>query len=268
MKLRPGVTFHDGEKLDAAAVKFNIERHKTMPGSNRRGELAPVTSVDVVDPMTVRLNLSAPFSPLLAAARRPRRHDGLAQGGAGRGRQVRRQPGVLGAVQVRRARRAGPHRARALSQLLEQGRDPFRQDHLPADRRLDGAPRQPAVRPARLHRAHGAVRRAGAQERQPLQDLEDHRDRLPGHHDQRRQERSGAEESARPGPARARGVRAVARPRGHRAGRDGRRGGRSATSGWRRPTRTTRRTCRSRSATSPGRRRCCRRPACPTRRSR
>jgi peptide/nickel transport system substrate-binding protein len=66
IKLRPGVTFHDGEKFDAAAAKFNIERHKTMPGSNRRGELAPVASVDVVDPMTVRLNLSAPFAPLLA----------------------------------------------------------------------------------------------------------------------------------------------------------------------------------------------------------
>ena len=60
------MTFHDGEKLDAAAVKFNIERHKNLPGSNRRGELAPVASVDVVDPATVRLNLSAPFSPLLA----------------------------------------------------------------------------------------------------------------------------------------------------------------------------------------------------------
>jgi peptide/nickel transport system substrate-binding protein len=67
MKLRPGVTFHDGEKLDAAAVKFNLERHKTMPGSNRRGELAPLAGVDVVDPLTVKLNLSAPFSPLLAA---------------------------------------------------------------------------------------------------------------------------------------------------------------------------------------------------------
>ena len=66
MKLRQGVTFHDGEKFDAAAVKFNIERHKTMAGSNRRGELAPVASVDVVDASTVRLNLSAPFSPLLA----------------------------------------------------------------------------------------------------------------------------------------------------------------------------------------------------------
>src|SRR5438128_12440208 len=26
IKLRQGVTFHDGEKLDAAAVKFNLER--------------------------------------------------------------------------------------------------------------------------------------------------------------------------------------------------------------------------------------------------
>jgi peptide/nickel transport system substrate-binding protein len=66
IKLRQGVTFHDGEKLDAAAVKFNIERHKSMQGSNRRGELAPVTSVDAVDAQTVRLNLAAPFAPLLA----------------------------------------------------------------------------------------------------------------------------------------------------------------------------------------------------------
>src|ERR1700757_4925838 len=66
LKIRPGVTFHDGERLDAAAVKYNIDRHKNMPGSNRRGELAPVASVDVVDPMTVRINLSAPFAPLLA----------------------------------------------------------------------------------------------------------------------------------------------------------------------------------------------------------
>src|SRR5207248_1679044 len=67
INLRQGVTFHDGEKFDAAAVKYNIERHKNMAGSNRRGELAPVASVDVVDASTVRLNLAAPFSPLLAA---------------------------------------------------------------------------------------------------------------------------------------------------------------------------------------------------------
>ena len=67
LKLRTDVTFHDGETMDAAAVKFNLERHKTMPGSNRSGELRPVTSIDVVDAATVRLNLSAPFTPLLAA---------------------------------------------------------------------------------------------------------------------------------------------------------------------------------------------------------
>jgi peptide/nickel transport system substrate-binding protein len=66
IRLRTDVTFHDGEKLDAAAVKYSLERHKTMAGSNRRGELAPLASVDIVDPATVRLNLSAPFSPLLA----------------------------------------------------------------------------------------------------------------------------------------------------------------------------------------------------------
>ena len=67
IKLRNDVTFQDGEKFDAAAVKFNIERHKTMAGSNRSGELRPVASVDVVDPQTVKLNLSSPFTPILAA---------------------------------------------------------------------------------------------------------------------------------------------------------------------------------------------------------
>jgi peptide/nickel transport system substrate-binding protein len=66
IKLRQGVTFHDGEKLDAASVKYNLERHKNMKGSSRRGELAVVSSVDAVDPQTVRINLAAPFAPLLA----------------------------------------------------------------------------------------------------------------------------------------------------------------------------------------------------------
>src|SRR5437773_12289295 len=55
LKLRPGVTCHDGEKLDAAAVKFSLERHKNMAGSNRRGDLAPAASVDVVGVHSVRL---------------------------------------------------------------------------------------------------------------------------------------------------------------------------------------------------------------------
>jgi peptide/nickel transport system substrate-binding protein len=66
IKLRPNVVFHDGEKFDAEAAKFSLERHMTMTGSFRRPELAQVASVDVVDPLTIKLNLKAPFSPLIA----------------------------------------------------------------------------------------------------------------------------------------------------------------------------------------------------------
>ena len=66
MKLRQGVKFQDGEPFDAAAVKFNIERHLKLPGSNRKAEISAVTAVDIVDDHTVKLILSAPFAPLLA----------------------------------------------------------------------------------------------------------------------------------------------------------------------------------------------------------
>ncbi|KAB1072328.1 ABC transporter substrate-binding protein [Methylobacterium planeticum] len=66
MHLRPGVTFHDGEPLDAAAAKYSIERHLKMPGSQRRGEIAPIDTVEVVDPLTFTIKLKQPFAPLLA----------------------------------------------------------------------------------------------------------------------------------------------------------------------------------------------------------
>ncbi|MCP8940799.1 ABC transporter substrate-binding protein [Alsobacter sp. SYSU M60028] len=65
-KLREGVKFHDGEPFNAEAVKFNIERAKTLPESRRKSEITSVASVDVVDPMTVRLNLSQPDVTVLA----------------------------------------------------------------------------------------------------------------------------------------------------------------------------------------------------------
>ena len=65
IKLRPGVKFHDGEPLDAAAAKFSFDRHLTMQGSFRKPELAVVEAVDVVDPLTIRLKLKTPFSPLI-----------------------------------------------------------------------------------------------------------------------------------------------------------------------------------------------------------
>jgi len=66
IKLRPGVKFQDGEALDAEAAKFSLERHLTMQGSFRKPELATVDHVDVVDPLTIKLVLKTPFSPLIA----------------------------------------------------------------------------------------------------------------------------------------------------------------------------------------------------------
>jgi peptide/nickel transport system substrate-binding protein len=66
IKLRPGVKFHDGEAMDAEAVKSSLERHMTMQGSFRKPELAAVDKVEVADPLTVRLLLKSPFSPLIA----------------------------------------------------------------------------------------------------------------------------------------------------------------------------------------------------------
>jgi peptide/nickel transport system substrate-binding protein len=67
IKLRDGVTFQDGEKFDAEAVKYKLNRDLTAKGSMRRGEISSVETVDVIDPLTVLLTLHAPSSPLLAA---------------------------------------------------------------------------------------------------------------------------------------------------------------------------------------------------------
>jgi peptide/nickel transport system substrate-binding protein len=66
LTLRDGVTFQDGEKLDADAVKANLQRYQNAPESLRKGELKPVSSVEVVDPHTVRLHLTKPYAPLVA----------------------------------------------------------------------------------------------------------------------------------------------------------------------------------------------------------
>jgi len=66
LKLRQGVVFHDGEPFDAAAAKFSLERHLTMQGSNRKGEISALQSVDIIDDHTIRINLARPFAPLLA----------------------------------------------------------------------------------------------------------------------------------------------------------------------------------------------------------
>ena len=66
IKLRPGVKFHDGEPFNAEAAKYSLDRHLNMKGSFRKPEIGSVTSVEIVDPMTIKLVLKEPFSPLLA----------------------------------------------------------------------------------------------------------------------------------------------------------------------------------------------------------
>src|SRR6266849_4159143 len=66
IKLRPGVKFHDGEEFNAEAAKFSLDRHLTMTGSFRKPELAAVDRVETVDPLTIRIVLKTPFSPLIA----------------------------------------------------------------------------------------------------------------------------------------------------------------------------------------------------------
>ena len=58
--------FHDGTDFNAEAAKFNFNRMKTEPKSVRKGEVANVDSVDVVDAYTIKLNLKKPDAALLA----------------------------------------------------------------------------------------------------------------------------------------------------------------------------------------------------------
>jgi peptide/nickel transport system substrate-binding protein len=66
LHLRPNVLFHDGEKFDAAAVKYSLERDLTMQGSFRRAELSAIDHIEVVDPLTVRIVLKSPSGPFLS----------------------------------------------------------------------------------------------------------------------------------------------------------------------------------------------------------
>ncbi|WP_323013254.1 ABC transporter substrate-binding protein [Devosia sp.] len=58
-KLHDGVTFHDGTSFDADDVKFTFDRILAEDSSNAHREFyTPITSVTVVDPLTVEFKLS------------------------------------------------------------------------------------------------------------------------------------------------------------------------------------------------------------------
>lgn len=72
IKLRGGVTFHDGTPFNADAVKINIDRLRN-PDNNlsRRSLVSMVNEVQVVDDLTVKLLLDAPFGAMIASLAHP-----------------------------------------------------------------------------------------------------------------------------------------------------------------------------------------------------
>ena len=65
-KLKKNVLFHDGTKVDAAAVKFTIDRlMDPATRSSMRSFLESVHSVEVLDPHSVQIRLKQPYAFML-----------------------------------------------------------------------------------------------------------------------------------------------------------------------------------------------------------
>ncbi|MFN0026204.1 MAG: ABC transporter substrate-binding protein [Acidimicrobiales bacterium] len=64
LTLRPGVSFHDGTPLDAAAAKANLDRQKAS--RLNAGSLDPLQEVIVEDDRTIALRLKVPWTALPA----------------------------------------------------------------------------------------------------------------------------------------------------------------------------------------------------------
>lgn len=65
-RLRDGVTFHDGTSMDAEDVKFSLDRATADDSANAQKSLFDgIETVEVIDPLTVRITLSEPNGNLL-----------------------------------------------------------------------------------------------------------------------------------------------------------------------------------------------------------
>ena len=60
IRLRPGVQFHDGVAVDAAAVKANLDAFRASPSVGYG--MSQVTEIVVVDDLTVEVRMNAPWS--------------------------------------------------------------------------------------------------------------------------------------------------------------------------------------------------------------
>jgi len=64
--LREGVRFHDGTEMSAEDVKFSLDRARDEDSTNAQKHLfAAIAAVEVVDPLTVRVELSHPQGAFL-----------------------------------------------------------------------------------------------------------------------------------------------------------------------------------------------------------
>ncbi|HEU0165981.1 MAG TPA: ABC transporter substrate-binding protein, partial [Thermomicrobiales bacterium] len=64
--LRKGITFHDGTDFNADAVKFTFDRlMDPKTAAPAAGWVTAIKGSTVIDPSTVTIDLSTPFSPLL-----------------------------------------------------------------------------------------------------------------------------------------------------------------------------------------------------------
>lgn len=64
--LREGVTFHNGDPLDAEAVKWSLDRLMENEDSEHHGKMATVDNVEATGSHEVTINMSEPTAPFLS----------------------------------------------------------------------------------------------------------------------------------------------------------------------------------------------------------
>ena len=185
-----GLKFNDGTAFDAAAVKKSLDRHKTLARSTRASELSPVTSVDTQGEQHRRA------APRATGTRRSRRSSPTAPGWS-----CRRRRSTTSATSSRRTRSAS---GRSCSRSAQAG------DHITLVKspyyygKKQGPPRHDRVqdhhRPRRRGRRTCARTTSTSRTAIPSTELQGiahdstlrvrqvDLDRLPGHHDQHREQ--------------------------------------------------------------------------------